>query len=167
MPSLLVLSLLTLALLGHHSTVGAKMVKCRADPGNVVYQDVPCKPGMEMRDFDIDPATVSVVPGTPVPSPPLAAPAQRPRAAQAGRRQPEPKISSGKAAERRFIRTGMTEAEVLRRIGKPEVDAAAGRKQRKDGKHWSYLPAAGDADTITTISIAGGVVTAVERKIVR
>ena len=62
---------------------------------------------------------------------------------------------------------GLSEAEVLRRIGKPEVDAAAGRKQRKDGKHWSYLPAAGDADTITNISIAGGVVTAVQRKIVR
>jgi len=122
---------------------------------------------MEMRDFDTDPATVSVVPGTPVASQPLAAPAQRPRSAQAARRQAEPKISSGRAAERRFIRVGMSEVEVLRRIGKPEVNVAAGRKQRKDGKHWSYLPAAGDADTITTISIAGGVVTDVERRIVR
>jgi Domain of unknown function (DUF4124) len=162
-----VLSLLTFVLLAQPGAADATMVKCRGDHGSVVYQDTPCKPGMEMRDFDTDPATVSVVPGTPVASQPLAASAQRTRTAQTARRQAEPKISSGRAAERRFIRVGMSEVEVIRRIGKPEVDAAAGRKQRKDGKHWSYLPAAGDADTITTISIAGGVVTDVERKIVR
>jgi Domain of unknown function (DUF4124) len=167
MPTLLVLSLLTLVLLGHPSTADATMVKCRGDQGSVVYQDEPCKPGMELRNFDTDPATVSVVPGSPVavPSPPAAAP--RAFGGQVTRRRPEQKISSGKAAERRFIHTGMSEAEVIRRIGKPEVDARAGRKQGKDGKHWSYLPAAGDPDTITTLTIVGGLVANVERKIVR
>jgi hypothetical protein len=61
----------------------------------------------------------------------------------------------------------MSEAEVVRRIGKPEVDARSSRKQAKDGKHWSYLPAAGDPDTVTTLTIVGGLVANVERKVVR
>ena len=166
MPLLLALSLLTLVLVGHHSAADATMVKCRGDQGSVVYQDEPCKPGMELRNFDTDPATVSVVPGPPgAATPPPAA--QRTRAAPVARRAPEPKLSSGKAAERRFIRTGMSESEVIRRIGKPELDARSSRKQGKDGKHWSYLPAAGDPDTITTLTIVGGLVANVDRKVVR
>ena len=166
MPSLFVLSLLTLVLLGHHSNAEATMVKCQGDHGSVIYQDTPCKPGMELRNLDTDPATVSVVPwSSAATTPPAAAP--RTRGAQVARRPPDEKISSGKAAERRFIRTGMSEAEVLRRIGKPEVDGHVGRKQGKDGKHWSYLPAAGDPDTITTLTIVGGQVANVERKVVR
>lgn len=166
MPLLLALSLLTLVLVGHHSAADATMVKCRGDQRSVVYQDEPCKPGMELRNFDTDPATVSVVPGSPVAATPPPA-AQRTRAAPVARRAPEPKLSSGKAAERRFIRTGMSESEVIRRIGKPELDARSSRKQGKDGKHWSYLPAAGDPDTITTLTIVGGLVANVERKVVR
>jgi hypothetical protein len=122
---------------------------------------------MELRNFDTDPATVSVVPGSPVAATPPPAAVQRTRAASAARRPPEQKLSSGKASERRFIRTGMSESEVIRRIGKPEVDARSNRKHGKDGKHWSYLPAAGDPDTITTVTIAGGLVANVERKVVR
>ena len=170
MRSLLTLSLLTCVLLGHQSTVDATMVKCKADRGRVIYQDEPCKPGMELRNFDTDPATVSVVPGSPVAATPPPAGAQRTRAAPVPRRAPEQKLSSGKAAERRFIRTGMSESEVIRRIGKPEVDARSSRKQAKqgkEGKHWSYLPAAADPDTITTLTIVGGLVANVERKVVR
>jgi hypothetical protein len=76
-------------------------------------------------------------------------------------------MSSGKAEERRFIRTGMSESEVVRRIGKPEVDASTSRNKRKDGKRWSYLPTEGDPQTITTVTIVAGQVTDVERKIVR
>jgi hypothetical protein len=165
-PLLLALSLLTLVLLGHYSAADATMVKCRGDQASVVYQDEPCKPGMELRNFDTDPATVSVVPGSPVTATPPPAP-QRTRAVPVARHAPEQKLSSGKAAERRFIRTGMSESEVIRRIGKPEVDARSSRKQAKDGKHWSYLPAAGDPDTITTLTIVGGLVANVERKVVR
>ena len=173
MPSLFVLSLSTVVLLGHYSSAEATLVKCQGTQGSVIYQDTPCKPGMELRDLDTDPATVSVVPwSSAAPTPPAAAPkppavSPRTRGAQVARRPPDEKISSGKAAERRFIRTGMSEAEVLRRIGKPEVDGHVGRKQGKDGKHWSYLPAAGDPDTITTLTIVGGQVANVERKVVR
>jgi hypothetical protein len=166
MRSLFVLSLSTLVLLGHYSSAVATMVKCQGDQGSVIYQDTPCKPGMELRNLDTDPATVSVVPwSSAATTPPAAAP--RTRGTQVARRPPDEKISSGKAAERRFIRTGMSEAEVLRRIGKPAVDGHVGRKQGKDGKHWSYLPAAGDPDTITTLTIVGGQVANVERKVVR
>ena len=142
------------------------MVKCRGDQGSVVYQDEPCRPGTELRNFDTDPATVSVVPGWPAAATPVPPAAQRTRAAPVARRAPEQKQSSGKAAERRFIRAGMSESEVIRRIGEPEVDARSSRKQGKDGKHWSYLPAAGDPDTITTLTIVGGLVADVERKVV-
>jgi hypothetical protein len=142
------------------------MVKCRGDQGSVIYQDTPCKPGMELRNLDTDPATVSVVPWASTATTPRAA-APRTRGTEVARRPPDQKISSGKAAERRFIRTGMSEAEVLRRIGKPEADGHVGRKQGKGGKHWSYLPSAGDPDTITTLTIVGGQVAYVERKVVR
>ena len=66
MRPLLALSLLTYVLLGYQSAADATMVKCKGDRGSVVYQDEPCKPGMELRNFDTDPATVSVVPGSPV-----------------------------------------------------------------------------------------------------
>jgi hypothetical protein len=75
--------------------------------------------------------------------------------------------TSERASERRFIRTGMSESEVVRRIGKPEVDSSSGRNKRKDAKHWSYLPAPGDPDTVTTVTIVGGQVAEVERRIVR
>ena len=167
MRSLLALSLLTCVLLGHQGTADATMVKCKGDRESVIYQDEPCKPGMELRNFDTDPATVSVVPGSPVAANPPPAAAQRSRAATVARRAPEQKPSSGKAEERRFIRTGMSESEVIRRIGKPEVDTRGSRKQGKEGKHWSYLPAAADPDTITTLTIVGGLVANVERKVVR
>ena len=166
MRSLLTLSLLTYVLLGHQNTADATMVKCKGDRGSVVYQDEPCKPGMELRNFDTDPATVSVVPGSPVVATPPPT-AQRTRTAPIPRRAPEQKLSSGKAAERRFIRTGMSESEVIRRIGKPEVEARGSRKQRKEGKHGSYLAAAADPDTITTVTIVAGLVGNVERKVVR
>src|ERR1700681_4792577 len=133
MRSLFVLSLLTCVSRGHQSTADATMVKCKADHGSVVYQDEPWKPGMELRNFDTDPATVSVVPGSPVAATQPAAASQRTRAAPVPRRAPEQKLSLGKAAERRFIRVGMSESEVIRRIGKPELDARSSRKQGKDG----------------------------------
>lgn len=166
MPLLLALALLTLVLLGHPGTADATMVKCRGDQGSVVYQDQPCNPGMELRNFDTDPAAVSVVPGSPVAATSAPPAAQRARAAPVARRAPAQQLSSGKAAQRRFIRTGMSESDVIRRIGEPEVDARSSGKQGKDGKQWSYLPAAGDPDTITTLTIVGGLVADVERKVV-
>jgi hypothetical protein len=136
--------------------------KCAGDSGDVVYQDAPCPPGKELRDFSTDPPTLSVVPGTPVPGakPPPPTTARAKNVATSDRR----KASGGTAVERRFIRVGMSEAEVIQRIGKPDVSA---RNQRGQGQRWSYLPKDGDPDTITTLTLNGGKVADVERKTVR
>ncbi len=70
----------------------------------------------------------------------------------------------GSAAERKFVRVGMTEGEVVHRLGRPDVESS-GRGRR--GREWSYLPADGDADTLTTFTFAGGKVVNVERRITR
>jgi len=145
-----------------------------------VYQDTPCPAGSELRNLDKDPPSLSVVPGLPSGS---ARPDATPRAHDAtGRHDGRDKQRSDRAAERnveragerRFIRAGMTEAEVLARIGRPDVNAhkreTAGKgssKRGSAGAEWSYLPNAGDPQTITTITIVGGKVTDVRRSIAR
>lgn len=68
-------------------------------------------------------------------------------------------------AERRFIHNGMSEAEVIMRIGRPDVRSKGHGKA--GSMRWSYLPAAGDADTLTTLTLAGGKVIDVERRVAR
>src|ERR1700694_3968418 len=101
----------------------AAVFKCSADGGRVLYQDVECQPGTELRNFDTDPPNVSIVPGTPESRPappPKAAPATR---AAAERRVAKGKTTDTKAAGRRFAQIGMSEAEVVERFGRPEVDS--------------------------------------------
>jgi hypothetical protein len=72
------------------------------------------------------------------------------------------------ANERRFIREGMAEGEVLARIGRPDHEALI-RQQRgePEEKTWSYLPAPRDPQTLTMITLRAGTVVAVERRIQR
>jgi hypothetical protein len=58
----------------------------------------------------------------------------------------------------------MSEGEVRARLGQP--DATSGAKDRKSAR-WTYLPAPGDPQTVTSVTFANGVVSHVERKIVR
>jgi hypothetical protein len=156
MPALLPLLFLALALPLH-----AAVYKCARDKGGVVYQDTACAPGKELRNLDADPATLSVVPGTPVPagkSP--SATAAKPERVQTG----TVKVNGGSALERKFLRTGMSEAEVILKVGRPDVES---KGRSKEGRRWAYLPAAGDPDTLTTLTFAGGNVARVERKVVR
>ena len=74
------------------------------------------------------------------------------------------KVKGGNPAERKFIQAGMSEAEVILKIGRPEVEA---KGRGKNGHRWSYMPTAGDPNTLTTLTLAGGKVTHVERKVVR
>jgi hypothetical protein len=142
----------------------AAVFKCAVEGGGIVYQDTQCQPGKELRNFDTDPPNVSVVPGLPEsrPEPPPKA-VPSPRAAAPSRAAKE-KASDSRVAARRFAQIGMSEAEVIERFGRPEVDS---RSRRGQGKQWSYLPGAGDPETITTLTIVDGKVTDVERKIVR
>jgi hypothetical protein len=137
------------------------LYKCAGDKGAVIYQDAACAPGRELRNLEVDPAQVSVVPGTPVPP----RPAARESAPKREKAQPAlARMRGGNPAERKFLRMGMTAAEVVARVGRPDMQLSG---RRKEGQQWSYLPTAGDGDTLTTVTFAGGAVSRVERRIVR
>lgn len=72
------------------------------------------------------------------------------------------------AAERKFIRKGMGEGEVVLKIGKPDHEAfhRVVRGQPEE-KAWTYFPHVRDPQTLTVITFHAGVVTALERKIAR
>lgn len=149
----------------------AGLYKCARDDGNVTYQQDPCPPGKELRDFDRDPANVSVVPFTLAPatlprtksgravasrdSPPAA----RDRAERKSRKQVDNK---GNAAERKFLFPGIGEGEVLARVGRPDVSTGSGRKTTR----WTYMPAPDDPSTITTLTFQFGRLIEVERKVI-
>ena len=158
-----------------HGTV----YKCQGEQGVIQYQEAPCLIGRELRNFDTDPPPLSVVPRLADPSA-EAAPATRsvPDAASSAKPVPAPKVAAvpahsghsakgtGDASARRFIREGMTEGDVLAAIGPPDATANSNGKSRGNGR-WSYLPTAGDPDTVTTITFAAGTVSAVSRKVIR
>ena len=70
--------------------------------------------------------------------------------------------------ERKFIREGMGEGEVLLKIGKPDHEAfiRVVRGQPEE-KAWSYFPHSRDPQTLTIVTFHAGVVSRVERKISR
>jgi hypothetical protein len=142
----------------------AEVFKCSGPNGVPVYQDTPCPTGKELRNFQTDPPEITVLPAPdlPVAAGAPAAPrnARNAAAPKAGAAAPDPKLR-GDAGERRFVRPGMTEGEVLAKLGPPEVTS---RGAKSGAQRWTYLPAAGDPETITTIQFASGVVTAVDRK---
>jgi hypothetical protein len=143
----------------------AGVYKCARDDGTVMYQEEPCPEGRELRDFERDPATVSVVPFRLAPGPetrpperaaPAAMPAQRKGSRKSAERQ-------GNPAERKFLVPGVGEGEVVARIGRPDMSTAAGRKTVR----WTYLPAPEDPGTITTLTFELGRLVQVERKVIR
>jgi hypothetical protein len=73
------------------------------------------------------------------------------------------------ARERGFVRRGMTESEVLFRIGRPDHEAviATNIKGQPEEKTWTYFPHERDPQTMTIVTLRAGVVTDVERKISR
>lgn len=72
------------------------------------------------------------------------------------------------AGERKFIRKGMGEGEVMLKIGKPDHEAfhRAVRGQPEE-KSWTYFPHARDPQTLTIIRFHSGRVAEIERKIAR
>lgn len=72
------------------------------------------------------------------------------------------------AGDRRFITTGMSEGEVLMKIGKPDSQSEdSGGGAKVSVRRWIYLPAAGDSQTITTIVMKDGKVERVDRQVAR
>ena len=147
----------------------ATIFKCLLDDGRVFYQDGPCAPGRELRDFDKDPANVSVVPFTqPAPSAkprPPSAKAAKPAAAPRSESKPRnPAEPVGDPTQRKFLRPGMSEGEVVARVGQPDMTSSPNRK----GKRWTYMPVPEDRNTITNLQFDNvGRVVDVERKVIR
>ena len=141
-----------------------QVYKCAGDNGVPVYQDAPCGESRELRNFTTDPANVSVLPMPPpkgavsrASTPP---PAPKPR----GAGSKEKSRGGGDPGERRYLHPGMHEGEVLARAGPPDMKSGgSGRRVAR----WTYMPAPGDAQTLTTVVFEYGKVVEVERKVVR
>jgi uncharacterized protein DUF4124 len=158
---------IALALCAAATPVAATVYKCVGADGTPIYQDSPCLPGKELRDFDKDPPTVSVMPlgplpGTttrqslPPPEPKTKAKVTTPKSKQAA--------VSGKPAERKFLAPGINEGEVIMRIGPPDMKSGGGTRKVA---RWTYLPAPEDPSTITTLTFEHGRLVEVERKVVK
>lgn len=140
----------------------AQVYKCLDERKQPVYQDKPCPAGAEVRNFDTDPATVSVIPMRPVPGTTTRTVAP-PRARATPSAKPE-KVRTGDPGERKYIHPGMNEGEVIARIG--PADMTSGGKGRKLSR-WTYMPVVGDPQTITTVVFDYGKVVEVERKVIK
>ncbi len=141
----------------------AQMFKCAGEGNQPVYQDHPCPPGKELRDFTRDPAEVSVIPlSPPSVSSAHSATALSPKPNKVPN-QKSARSVVGNPAERRFIHVGMNQGEVVARIGAPDLKSGGKRKLSR----WTYMPAPGDLQTLTTIVFESGKVVDVERKLMR
>ena len=77
-------------------------------------------------------------------------------------------VLAADTSDRKFIREGMSEGEVLMKIGRPDsetVDTGGGSKVTV--KRWIYFPAYGDSQTLTTLTIREGRVVEVSRQVSR
>jgi hypothetical protein len=77
----------------------------------------PCPDGKELRNFDLDPPTLSVIPGVSAPAAPRSSPCLTKTAKQTtlDRSDKNRGKVDGDATARKFIHVGMKEAEVLAR----------------------------------------------------
>jgi hypothetical protein len=143
----------------------AGLYKCARNDGSVTYQEEPCPPGTELRDFARDPAPVSVIPfrvpaGT---TETHAAPREKAVKPASERKSRHDAERRGNAAERKFLVPGIGEGEVVARVGRPDMSTGAGRKIVR----WTYLPVPEDPGTITTLTFELGRLVQVERKVIR
>jgi hypothetical protein len=146
------------------SIAHAGIYKCERDDGSVTYQEAPCPPGRELRDFDRDPPSVSVVPfRIPPASETQVAPKATTAKASAERKSRKSDERPGNAAERKFLIPGISDGEVVARVGRPDMSTGGGRKTVR----WTYLPAPDDPQTVTTLTFEFGRLIEVERKVVR
>jgi hypothetical protein len=72
---------------------------------------------------------------------------------------------AGNVSERKFIQEGMSEGEVLVKIGKPDSESVDGGGPWVTVRRSIYLPTPGDSQTLTTITLREGKVIYVERQI--
>ena len=153
-----------LGMLAAAPTARADVYKCAGNGGVPIYQEDPCPKGKELRNFQVDPPEITVLPAPSRPDaiPTGKAPATAPAKANDAKQGKSP--MAGDASERKFIHTGMSEAEVLTKLGQPDMTVGG-----KNGNpvRWTYMPAPGDPETITSVTLTKGTVSEVDRKAVR
>jgi hypothetical protein len=149
------------AALAAASGAAANVYKCQDTSGGVTYQEGPCPAGRELRNFDDDPPDLSVIHDSAARAPAAGSAPRDPRTIQGDRTVG--KVNAD-AAARKSVHAGMTEAEVLARIGRPDATSGASKARQT---RWSYLPAEGDPDTVTSITFSAGAVSDVSRKVVK
>jgi hypothetical protein len=168
--------ILAVVAIGWPLAASAGLYKCARGDGSIIYQEDPCAAGRELRDFERDPATVSVVPFSTAPPAPAPTKSAHRRARPAGEhasRRPSARAAgvataksardrAGNPAERKFLVPGIGEGEVVARIGRPDMSSGAGRRTVR----WTYLPAPADPQTITTLTFELGRLVQVDRKVV-
>lgn len=72
------------------------------------------------------------------------------------------------ASERVHLREGMSEGEVLVKVGKPDSESFdSGGGSKITVKRWIYLPHPNDQQTVTTVTLREGRVTYVSRQVLR
>lgn len=148
------------------TAANADVYKCAGDGGSPVYQEMPCPPGKELRNFQTNPPEITVLPGSRPGANTTVTPTSRVKAnetAEAAKPAPAAK-GKGDPSERQHARVGMTEAEVLAKLGSPDV--MTGKPNDKQLR-WTWLPTEGDPDMVTTMTLTDGIVTDVERRTAR
>jgi len=148
-----------LVVLAPAASAPASIHKCASASGAIVYQGHACGSSSMPIETDTFP-TLSVVPPPPRPSLERAPPVPKPPRAERVRRA-EP--ARGDPAERRHLRAGMSEGEVIARIGPPDLTTGKGRRQSR----WTWMPSSGDPETITSVLFDLGRVIEVERTVVK
>ena len=162
----------------------AGVVRCTAPDGRITYQDSACPKGSRS-----DPVDEGVNEGITFAD---RKEIQRVRRERASERASErggggrvrvissseraaraaSKAAPTNAGERRFISAGMSASDVRARIGAPDQivrpsSSTAKPASKGSMQRWIYLPAADDPQTTTVLSVRGGVVTMVDRRVTR
>ena len=141
---------------------GAAIHKCSGAGGATSYQDRPCGPSATPADFDGLTAPMSVMP-----SPPTGATVVRreppARAARADRARRPESPRPGNPADRKHLRAGMSEGEVVARNRPPHRTTRKGRRLAR----WTWMPVPGDPDTITVVLFDVGRIVEIERTVVK
>lgn len=148
------------------ASAAADVYKCAGERGVPVYQEMPCGSAKELRNFQTDPPEITVLPAQRA----VATPSDAIKTAPPKNTKSDKDTKAGKAAiagdatERMHLRLGMSESEVLARLGSPDMTVGA---KNAPSPRWTYMPAPGDPETITTLMFTKGVLVDIERKIVK
>ena len=144
---------------------GSDVYKCAGEGGVPVYQEAPCGPAKELRNFQTDPPEITILPAQRgVASPPPDTIKNAPPKNGNVDKDAKPGKAAGDATERMHLRIGMSQSEVLARVGAPDMTVGA---KNATSPRWTYMPAQGDPETITTLLFNKGVLVDIERKVVK